>query len=232
MILVADAHVSTEPGADSRFLRFLAAVAATTHDVVFLGDIFDLWIGFPRYEVAAHQHFLDWCAAERSRRSIGYVDGNREYFVTANHGDKFTVSDPDRLSLPNGILAVHGDAINRNERANLWFRWIGKGPLGYWVLRLLPGGPQAVLALKRYLNGRRAGMDSVIPEARLQAFAGECFDHGARRVFVGHYHDSFLYETEEGRGLYVIPAWCEGEQIGLFDEVADKACFGTWNDLL
>lgn len=231
MILVADAHVSTEAGAAASFQHFLAAVSGTDQDVLFLGDIFDLWIGFSRYEKEAHRQFLAWCAAERSRRSIYYLEGNHEYFVTKNHSDRFAGGDPERLTLPGDVLAVHGDAVDRSDYGNLFFRFISKSALGYWVLKLVPGGPRFAHGVKRTLNSRQGGKTAGYPEDLLRAFAGKCFARGFRTVFMGHYHAPFVHETGDGC-LYVAPAWCGGERIGLFDESAGTVRFGFWQDLL
>lgn len=231
MIVVADAHVSTDPGAAAPFRQFLAAVSDTDHDVLFLGDIFDLWVGFPRYEGETHRHFLEWCAAERPRRSVYYLEGNHEYFVTRSHGDRFAGGDPERLSLPGGILAVHGDGIDRSDYANQLFRFISKSALSYWVLKLAPGGPHFAHGVKHTLNNRRSGKAAEFPEALLRAFGDECFARGFRTVFLGHYHAPFVHETRAGR-LYVVPAWCESERIGLVEASTGAVRFGPWKELL
>ena len=57
MILIADAH--TGKANVGAFFEMLEAIADTGETVVFLGDIFDLWIGLPRYETDQHRRFLE-----------------------------------------------------------------------------------------------------------------------------------------------------------------------------
>jgi UDP-2,3-diacylglucosamine pyrophosphatase LpxH len=81
MIIIADAHIDEACGNDTDFFRMLHALENNDHDVVFLGDIFDLWIALPRYEKNSHRQFLSWCQEQKSHRSIGFIEGNHEYFV-------------------------------------------------------------------------------------------------------------------------------------------------------
>ena len=61
MIIIADAHVDDAGGHKADFFQMLRAIEKTNHDVIFLGDIFDLWIALPRYEKDCHKAFLAWC---------------------------------------------------------------------------------------------------------------------------------------------------------------------------
>jgi len=44
MIIIADAHIDESRGNESAFFQMLEAIEKTDHDIVFLGDIFELWI--------------------------------------------------------------------------------------------------------------------------------------------------------------------------------------------
>jgi len=232
MILVADAHISAEPGGDRSFVEFLSALSATEHDVLFLGDIFDLWVGFPRYEGDAHRAFLSWCLSERPRRRIWYVEGNHEYFVSSTHRSVFSGCDPEELSFPGAVLAVHGDAIDRGNRSNLFFRYISKSILGHLVLRFLPFGPAFALGVKGFLNARDSGCGSFFADGPIRAFANDRFAQGTRTIFVGHYHKAFEYGDGAGGRLYVVPAWCDSESVGLYNADTGAVCFGRWQALL
>jgi UDP-2,3-diacylglucosamine pyrophosphatase LpxH len=140
--------------------------------------------------------------------------------------------DREQLSFPGGILAVHGDAVDREDRANLRFRRLSNSVLSYWVLRLMPGGPRFASWVKRRMHVRRAGMTSSVPEAQLQRFAEACFARGTRTIFVGHYHTPYEYRRPDGCALHVVPAWCEGEEIGVVDRKTGGVQFGPWQTLI
>ena len=62
MIIIADAHVDAAGNNVSDFFQMLQAIEKTDHDVIFLGDIFDLWVALPRYEKDIHRAFSRRCA--------------------------------------------------------------------------------------------------------------------------------------------------------------------------
>jgi hypothetical protein len=79
--MIADAHISRTQGNVEAFFEMLAALEDGPSDVVFLGDIFDLWVALPRYENEQHRMFLSWCQRQKGHRRIGFVEGNHEFFL-------------------------------------------------------------------------------------------------------------------------------------------------------
>ena len=69
MILIADTHAGNEGDVDE-FFQMLHALEKTDEPIVFLGDIFDLWIGIKRYEDDEHRRFINWCTEQKSKRSV------------------------------------------------------------------------------------------------------------------------------------------------------------------
>ena len=57
-IIVADSHIDNNNA--SAFFAMLAEVAKSDYDIIFLGDIFELWLGLNRYEEEMHKDFLSW----------------------------------------------------------------------------------------------------------------------------------------------------------------------------
>ncbi len=81
LAVLADVH-AVEGEESERVLRnLLEQLSSTDDDVMFLGDIMDLWIGLPKYECKLQRDFLEWCRHEKSRRKIYFVEGNHEYYV-------------------------------------------------------------------------------------------------------------------------------------------------------
>ena len=81
MIIVSDAHINKSRGNHSEFFKMLAAIEKTEHDLIFLGDIFDLWIALPRYEEDIHVNFIAWSREQKDSRTIGFLEGNHEFYV-------------------------------------------------------------------------------------------------------------------------------------------------------
>ena len=61
MIIITDAHISKAAGNHATFFRMLASLESHQQDLIFLGDIFDLWVALPRYEDNAQRQFVAWC---------------------------------------------------------------------------------------------------------------------------------------------------------------------------
>ena len=90
LLLIADSHVRPGKNSFGAFFQMLSWIETTNYDVVFLGDIMELWIGLKGYEGEIHKRFLSWCAAEKKHRKIYFLEGNHEYFVLPGHARYFT----------------------------------------------------------------------------------------------------------------------------------------------
>lgn len=89
MIIIADTHLSPTKGNIPEFFQMLDTFKKNNEDLVFLGDIFDLWIALPRYESDFHRKFLAWCREQRNHRIIGFIEGNHEFFVAEERKSLF-----------------------------------------------------------------------------------------------------------------------------------------------
>ena len=43
--------------------------------ILFLGDIFELWIALKGYEMPEHKRFVDWCRSHSKNMEIGFIEG-------------------------------------------------------------------------------------------------------------------------------------------------------------
>ena len=218
LIIIADAHVSKARGNFPPFFRLLEALARQDDDLVFLGDIFDLWVALPRYENELHRQFLDWCRRQKTRRSIGYLEGNREFFLAESHAEAFSWCSPgpwhqDR----HGHLFCHGDQINTQDIRYLTFRKLSKNRYTKMLLTHLPLGPAMVEYLKRRLKHSNPAFRRRLPDAQIVAFAEARFGDGAQTVFAGHFHQAHRYQNPEGRQLHTLPAWCVTGCVSHYD---------------
>ena len=131
----------------------LTAIENTEHDLVFLGDIFDLWIALDRYETEIHHEFTSWCRAQKKRRKIGFLEGNHEFYLANQRSEAFAwCSNEAWWQDDAGTLYVHGDQINRKDRNYLRFRKLSKTRISRYILRNLPFGPKFAESLKKGLK--------------------------------------------------------------------------------
>jgi UDP-2,3-diacylglucosamine pyrophosphatase LpxH len=230
--LIADAHVSRRRGSLDAFFRMLEVMAQGGGEVVFLGDIFDLWIALPRYENEHHGRFLAWCREERHRRRIGFVEGNHEFFVVQRHAPSFSwCTHQTWWQDDEGRLFCHGDRINRADRFYLTFRSATKNSLARLILRSLPLGPQLAVRVKHGMKHTNQAFRKTMPMNDLRAFAEARFKEGTRRIFMGHFHQTLHLEGLQGGRLDILPDWCSQGWVSVLhpDETLQQ---GPWEDLL
>lgn len=231
MIIIADAHIDETCGNDTDFFRMLHALENSDHDVVFLGDIFDLWIALPRYEKNSHRQFLSWCQEQKSHRSIGFIEGNHEYYVAQEKQNYFSwCSDAAKWQDDNGNLFCHGDQINRHDKNYLRFRRLAKNKIMKSILRYLPFGPSIGELLKIHLKKTNLEFRKRLPKAEITRFADDRFSDGVHTIFVAHFHQDYLYRNAEARALYIIPGWFRSKHVTLYDMESKRVTSHHWQE--
>lgn len=211
----------------------LDAVARGPGDIVFLGDIFDLWIALPRYENDDHRRFLAWCRQEKKQRQIGFVEGNHEFFLAQAHSEAFSwcTHDPWWQDAERRLFC-HGDRINRADHRYLVFRRVTKNPLSRLIMGGLPRGPQFVERIKHGLEGTNPAFRKQLPLGALRRFAEDHFRHGTTRIFVGHFHQPFQYRGAQGGTLDTLPAWHSQGWLSVLQPGDDALQRGPWQALV
>jgi UDP-2,3-diacylglucosamine pyrophosphatase LpxH len=211
LIIIADAHVQ-EDHDEAEFFAMLSALQSHTTDVVFLGDIFELWIGFDRYEKSHHRRFLQWCANELPQREIGFVEGNHEFFVARNHGESFTWWSEDSFAHPElPVCFAHGDKVNRKDLPYLRFRRLARSRPMRLLVRILPWGRSWVDWLRRKLKKTNAAFRGALPREEIQ----RAWQESPRPILaLGHFHQPFSLRAGQNQ-VWVCPAWLENHQVTL-----------------
>jgi UDP-2,3-diacylglucosamine pyrophosphatase LpxH len=233
MIIVTDAHVSHARGNHSDFFRMLEAIESTEHALIFLGDIFDLWIALPRYEEGIHKKFIDWCHEQKSRRTIGFLEGNHEFYLVSQHSDAFTWCSYDSwLQNDAGILFVHGDLINRKDKKYLAFKKLIKNDLVKSILRILPYGPEIAMSVKQGLKKSNNKFRMQIPWDEIKFFADSKFAEGVDTIFAGHFHQKYRYGSHETKKLYLLPDWLSTQTVTMYEKDKQQLSLKHWKELL
>ena len=229
MILITDAHVSQANGNVEEFYEMLNTLEQGEEDVVFLGDIFDLWISLPRYEDPIQTRFLQWCERVKEKRVVGFVEGNHEFFMVQAHRKCFTWCT-ENFWQEGDHLFVHGDQINREDVAYLRWRKVSKNLITKTIVRFLPFGPTLVWRLKNKLKNANRKFKISLPVEAIAGYAEELFGKGVRRVLVGHFHQEHRVNAKDGDFLAIIPDWYATGKIGRY--IDGKLTCAHWRDLL
>lgn len=233
MIIISDAHIDDSSDTAADFFRMLAAIEKTDQDVVFLGDIFDLWIGFARYEKELHKEFLTWCRRQKSSRSVGFMEGNHEYFIARERSDSFSwCSGAAAWRDDQNNLFCHGDQINRLDKQYLRFRKAVKNEITRNIIRWLPWGADMGHILKRLLKNTNHEFRKHLPRAAIDGFAETQFHAGVRNVFVGHFHQRYSYFGPNGGRLHVVPGWYEQGFVSQYHPTSEKFETRPWPELI
>ncbi len=230
IFLVADAHLEDGQELDGEFSAMLEALSRTDYDVVFLGDIMDLWIAKPRYEKGCCQAFVRWCREESARRKVYFVEGNHEFFVASRHREAFTEATAGSLRLGD-TLFVHGHLIQGKPWSfNRWFIPLCKSWLGSLVLTLMPCGQAFARRVKRSLGNRHP--TPVLPEEEVRRWAEPLAAKGGlHELFLGHFHKGGSFAVGELE-CHALPPWKQGGMAALYAHDTHSVTVGNWKELL
>jgi len=232
MIIISDAHVNEKTGNHLPFFDMLSAFESCDHDLIFMGDIFDLWIALPRYEKEIHRRFLTWCKSQKERRTIGYIEGNHEYFLADERKQFFSWCTADAFRQDeNGNVFCHGDQVNCRDRNYLRFRGLAKSGISKQILRLLPPGPRFVEYLKTRMKQTNLDFRQHFPKQAVEAFAEQRFAAGGRTVFIGHFHQPYRYHGSKGGALHTVQGWLGSGMVTLFDKERGSVIHKNWQEL-
>ncbi len=229
MIIITDAHVSKARGNDTEFYQMLEAIESTEHDLVFLGDIFDLWVALPRYETDLHNKFIAWCLEQKKNRSIGFLEGNHEYYLASQRAEAFTWCSNDAWWQDDaGTLYVHGDQINRKDRNYLLFKKLIKNWVSRYILQYLPFGPRITESIKKGLKKSNTEFRIQVPWDELKFFADNRFAEGADTIFMGHFHQEYCYRNPESKKMFVLPDWLSTQKVTFYQKNPKNISIIKW----
>jgi len=220
-LMIADAHLTCREPEDD-FFRMLDAVSRLPGDIgiIFLGDIFDLWIALRGYENEDNRRFLDWCRAEKAKRQVVFLEGNHEFFIAKTYPDAFSYVGEDMFQ--DGRLQwVHGDRINKRDHAYTLLRFIIRNRLTRGFLRLAGPtfGPDFAHYVRERLRATNQAHKHYFPEPHVLSYLASCPPDSI--LFAGHFHDR-LKKTADSRVLEVLPAYADATELAYYDPDASE----------
>ena len=228
--MIADAHIAGGE-VEQEFFQMLDRLSALPPSVavVFLGDIFELWIAFSKYEADLHRRFIQWCQREKQKRQILFTEGNHEFFLPRQ---LFTRSGRRDIRLGD-LLFTHGDRINPKDIPYLFFRMGVRNFFTRSVLYLTgPAfGPKVAENIRLSLKTRKNIYKKDFPEKSIRKMMQKARTRGIRRIFLGHFHDSRDFELD-GVRLHALPAFQNTGITGVYDAEQDHFQSGAWDEML
>ncbi|WP_286354040.1 VanZ family protein [Geothrix oryzae] len=208
LILVADPHWgATLTGLEA------ATAAHPEADWLFLGDVFDVWVGLPGMETEGQRAFLAWVEARRTAgRWVGLWLGNREYFLDPHAARFDLMGEGIGGTLEGETLAwEHGDLINTADRQYRLWNLASRSGLLWLVFRLMPGGTARRVSawMERKLRTTNAAYKLAFPR---EAFRAAAEAHPGMTFLTGHFH------TREGEANGLALPWAHEGQFMVWRE--------------
>jgi len=217
LVFVGDVHLDRGDPDLGAFLDYLRGLAASARRIVFMGDLFNLWIGEPDLEQEHHRSVAELLRALRKGGTeIHYLEGNRDYRIACRHArDLFDAATPDGLDETWGgtrVFAAHGDLVNVDDRQYRTWRRLSRSNLAWAVFKAIPRKRRFAWAERMERSMRATNLDQkrAFPDDLARRYASPYFARGYDAVVLGHFH----LERELGPGIpgsrgrvFVLPEW-------------------------
>ncbi len=218
LAFIGDVHLDHGDGHLEPFLAFLDRLADTCSTIVFIGDLFNVWLGDRAVERAHHTAVVERCAALRRRGVVvRYIEGNRDYRIGLGYGgiafDDVTTGALTESCGGVRVWAVHGDLVNVSDRQYRAWRRFSRLGIAWTVFRAIPRCCRASLAESVEVRMRATNLDykKEFPETLVRAHGATRLAAGFDAVVLGHFHVE--RELVEGAGrIFVLPDWRESHR--------------------
>ena len=215
---IADSHVGDKLSPTAAFATMLRGLEKP-RAVVFLGDLFTVWLAPPKFREPGAQAVLDAFADLRRRGSmVIFVVGNREFFIPPDPARARAWGLPCDGVVPGAAVLTwqgrkygmtHGDLASRKDTPYLRWRFVSRSRPFEALFRALPGALARALArrLERALANTNRAIKITYPEDELRAFAQAVLP-GLDGFLIGHFHrDETLTVTGQKGALRIVPDW-------------------------
>lgn len=238
--VIADAHLGGPGGEAAPLIAQLEAVEERgCRHLVLLGDLFQGWVGFRRFETS---EIAAVAAALRRLRGAGvrvdYVEGNRDFFLDRGpYADCFDAVVLEVAFTAGGtrFLAVHGDGLDPRDRQYRFWRRASKSALSRLVISRTPRALARRLVWSTEARLSRTNLEHKrhVPREVLVPYAARRLAEGHDVLLLGHFHEERRWPVAGGL-LWLLPAWFDTrrtmwlpEDVPAADDVSETATEGS-----
>ena len=221
IVVIADPHLESTQNDVQCMAAFIRTLHPSEHILVFLGDLFHVWVESPRYHTKQVQYLMNELNAFRQQGGIIHLlVGNRDLFFEnsssfsqADHLPFDSVNlDFLRFCFADGlIMAHHGDTVNQKDRRYLMWRKIIRSPLAKYIFNKLPARKVKTILwdLERKIKQTNIKFRQFFPDEQWASFVKRVHDaHSPAILVVGHFHPPgpIVTNYDSTTGI-VVPAW-------------------------
>ena len=224
LYIVADSHLDEDLAPAKEFVEMLLQLQ-NPHTVVFLGDLFKIWLAPQKFWTELHYETMEGFAQLRDRGcNVVFLAGNREMLLPRKLTDKWKKIIPfTHLAHSEWFLNwgdkryafTHGDTINYNDKQYLRWKAFTHNSIFEAFFRNIPG------VLARWIAGRIEAMlvntnkeyKVHFPATEIQEFAKSALQN-VDQYFVGHFHLDQEVMVEGSSGvLRIVPDWLSQRKV-------------------
>ncbi|MGH9362891.1 MAG: UDP-2,3-diacylglucosamine diphosphatase [Thermoanaerobaculia bacterium] len=217
--LIADAHLGGPGGPPGPLVEQLDSLRPERCErLVLLGDLFQAWVGSPKFESTSIAQVV---AALRRLRARGvpvhYIEGNRDFFLAGSpYADAFDSIGSEVAFTSGGrrYLAVHGDGLNDRDWQYLAWRGLAKSRLSRLLVLRTPHrfAQRLVDRTERKLSETNFKHKIRLPEAAIRAYAERRLAEGHDVLLLGHFHEPRTWQVPGGE-VRLLDAWFNSHQL-------------------
>ncbi len=228
--ILADAHLGGPGGSAEPLLAQLAGLAAQgCRRLIILGDLFQVWVGDPRFETPDIARVVG--ALGELRRAgvrLDYIEGNRDFFLAGSvYEGAFDQVAGEVAFIAGGrrYLAVHGDGLDDRDRLYRFWRGLSKNRVSRAAVRFVPRalargivrGTERRLARTNFKHKLR------IPEEVIRRYGERRLAEGHDVLLLGHFHAPRHWSVAGGE-IRLLEAWFSSRRV---EWLADAAGAGS-----
>ena len=238
LLVLSDLHLSrASVERNALFLRFLESALQEKEEVLIVGDLFELWLGWDHLTFEYQKPILEGMRdLAASGLILDYVEGNRDFGIRRYQGTIFRNVSNFALEREWGrfrLYVEHGDLINQSDKAYRVWRTLSKNRFSFFLLEHLPSSLLLNLTsgIERKLRATNLKYKTLYPEELCRNFYTTHFRLGMDIVIVGHFHcEKEVSMTVENRNVlfYNLPGWEQGFRFLVIPQETEKPHFENW----
>ena len=224
LYIVADSHLDEEYAPANEFVEMLSQLH-NPHTVVFLGDLFKIWLAPKKCWTELHYNTMKGFAKLRDKgTNVVFIAGNREMllpkkldnywkkiipFTHLSHSEWFLNWGKKRYAFS------HGDTINYNDKQYLIWKSITHSPMFEAIFRIMPGFFARWIASKIEAMLVKTNIEYKVhyPDIEIKEFAESVLKE-VDQYFIGHFHVEQEIKVEGHNGiLRIVPDWLSKRKV-------------------
>ena len=224
LYVVADSHLDEDIAPGNEFVEMLLKLE-NPHTIVFLGDLFKIWLAPKKYWNEIHNNVLNGLKTLRDRGcNVVFIAGNREMLLPRKLNSRWKEILPfTHLSHSDWYLKwgrkdyafIHGDTINYNDIKYLRWKYFTHTRIFETLFQIIPS-PIArwiTVRLEELLSETNKKYKVYFPEKEIHEFAESVLDK-VDQYFVGHFHLEREIKVKGCSGiLRIVPDWLSQRKI-------------------